>query len=128
LKDTEKTKRQILVADDDPAVLRLVQTVIEAEGFTVAAANNGREAYRILKDGNGLVAAVVDVNMPYIQGTELVKFMQADERFRRIPVIVMTGEHNPKLPLASLAAGAVAFLPKPFSNAQLRTMLRTFTN
>ncbi|HSU26726.1 MAG TPA: response regulator [Pyrinomonadaceae bacterium] len=116
------------MADDDPAVLRLVKTVIEAEGFTVAAANNGREAYRILKDGNSLVAAVVDVNMPYIQGTELVKFMQADERFRRIPVIVMTGEHNPKLPLASLAAGAVAFLPKPFSNAQLRTMLRTFTN
>ena len=117
-----------MVADDDPAMLRLVQTVIEAEGFIVAAANNGREAYRILKDGNSLAAAVVDVNMPYIQGTELVKFMQADGRFKGLPVIVMTGEPNLDLPSASLTAGAVAFLPKPFSNAQLRTVLRTFTD
>lgn len=116
----------MLVADDDPSVLRLVQIVVEGEGFDVMAANNGREAYRILKDGKSLAAAFVDVNMPYIQGTDLVRFMQADERFKEIPVIVMTGESNAKLPSESLTAGAVVFLPKPFSNAQLRTVLRTF--
>jgi CheY-like chemotaxis protein len=117
-----------LVADDDPAVLRLVQTVVEAEGLTVMAANNGREAYRILKTGNPLAAVIVDVNMPYIQGNELVGFMQADERLKDVPVIIMTGDRSPKASSKGLSTGALALLSKPFTNAQLRNVLRTFVN
>ncbi len=120
-------KSVILIADDDPAILLLVRSLVEGEGFSVASAMDGKEAYRILKSEPRIIAAVVDIMMPYIQGTELVRFMQSDERFKKIPVIIMTAEQSPKLPSKSFAAGAVAFLPKPFTNTQLRTMLRTFT-
>lgn len=125
----EKTKSEtgyVLLADDDPAILWLVRTLVEGEGFSVVTAINGKEALRILKSDRRVIAAIVDVMMPYIHGTELVRFMQSDERLKKIPVIMMTAEQSPKLPSKSFEAGAVAFLPKPFTNAQLRSMIRTF--
>lgn len=117
---------QILIADDDPAILRLVKAIVEKEGFTAVTARDGREAYRLLTSGVPFVAAIIDVVMPYIQGAELVKHMQSEKRLMKIPVIMMTAEQNPRLPSESLAAGAVGFLPKPFTNSQLQVMLKMF--
>ena len=125
---TQEKKKYVLIADDDPAILYLVRTLVEGEGFTAVTAMNGREAFQILKSEKQVITAIVDVMMPYIKGTELVKFMQTDDRFRKIPVIMMTAEQSPKLPSKSFEAGAVAFLPKPFTNSQLRTILRTFAS
>ena len=124
--DTNGNKGYVLIADDDPAILYLVRTLVEGEGYSAITAMNGKEAFRILKSDRRVIAAIVDVMMPHVKGTELVKFMQTDERFKKIPVIMMTAEQSPKLPSKSFAAGAVAFLPKPFTNTQLRTLLRTF--
>ena len=117
----------VLIADDDPAILWLVRTLVEGEGFRAVTAMDGKEAYRILKSDRSVIAAIVDIKMPYIQGTDLVRFMQSDDRFKSIPVVMMTAEQSPKLPSKSFASGAVAFLPKPFTNVQLRTVLRTIT-
>ena len=117
---------KILVADDDPAILRLVKAILEKEGYEVITARDGKEAYKILQTGEPFVAAIFDVVMPYIQGTELVRYMQSEKRLMKIPVIMMTAEQNSRLSSDSFAAGAVAFLPKPFTNAQLQTMLRMF--
>ena len=125
-----ETKKQekgyVLVADDDPAILWLVRTLVEGEGFSVVTAMDGKEAYRILKSDRRISAAIVDILIPYIKGTDLVKFMASDGRFNKIPVIMMTAEQSPKLPSNSFSAGAGAFLPQPFTNAQLRTILKTF--
>ncbi len=117
---------QVLVADDDPAILRLVKTIVEKEGYTVVTARDGKEAYKLLQSGEQFAAAVFDVVMPYIQGTELVKYMQSEKRLMKIPVIMMTAEQNPRLSSESFASGAIAFIPKPFTGAQLQTMLRMF--
>lgn len=116
----------ILVADDDPSILRLVTAVLENEGFSVIAAADGKSAYKILQSGTQFRVAVLDVKMPYIGGTDLIKFMQTDERFRDIPVIVMTGGQDPRLLSGNFAAGAVAFLPKPFTNSQLKMIVSAF--
>ncbi len=117
---------QVLVADDDPAILRLVKTIVEKEGYAVIAARDGKEAYKLLQSGEVFAAAIFDVVMPYIQGTELVKYMQSEKRLMKIPVIMMTAEQNSRLSSESFSAGAVAFLPKPFTSSQLQTMLRMF--
>ena len=121
---TAPNLREILVADDDPAILRLVRTIVEKEGFTVLAARDGKEAYKMLQGPGPLVAAIFDVVMPYIQGTELVRYMQSEKRLMNVPVIMMTAEQNPRLSSDSFSTGAVAFLPKPFSTSQLQAMLR----
>jgi two-component system, OmpR family, response regulator len=117
---------KVLVADDDPAILRLVKAIVEKEGYTVITARDGKEAYKFLQSGESFTAAIFDVVMPYIQGTELVRYMQSEKRLMKIPVIMMTAEQNSRLSSDSFAAGAVAFLPKPFTHAQLQTMLRMF--
>jgi CheY-like chemotaxis protein len=114
----------VLVADDDPAILRLVTAVLEKEGFTVVGTRDGREAYKALQDNADFTAAVFDVVMPNISGPELVRFMRTEKRYNKIPVMMMTAEQDPKLSSDSFAAGAVVFLPKPFTTTQLQTMLR----
>jgi CheY-like chemotaxis protein len=124
--DLDNGQPKVLVADDDPAILRLVKAIVEKEGYTVITARDGKEAYKILQSGEAFIAAIFDVVMPYIQGTELVRYMQSEKRLMKIPVIMMTAEQNSRLSSDSFAAGAVAFLPKPFTNMQLQTMLRMF--
>ena len=116
--------RRILVADDDPAILRLVTTLVEKEGYTVVTARDGGEALKILKTDADFAAAVFDVVMPQIEGTEVVRYMKSEKRLMSIPVMMMTAEQNPKLTSDSFSAGAVVFLPKPFTAAQLQSMLR----
>jgi CheY-like chemotaxis protein len=111
-----KEKRQILVADDDPAILRLVSAILEKENYGVVAARDGREAY--------FTAAIFDVVMPHISGPELVRYMKTEKRLMKIPVMMMTAEQDPKLSSDSFSAGAVVFLPKPFTTAQLHIMLQ----
>ena len=113
-----------MVADDDPAILRLVATILEKEGFEVVTARDGREAYKTLQSNPEFTAAILDVVMPHISGPELVRHMRTEKRFIRIPVMMMTAEQDPKLSSDSFAAGAVVFLPKPFTTVQLQTMLR----
>jgi two-component system, OmpR family, response regulator VicR len=117
-------QRRILVADDDPAILRLVTAIVEKEGYTVVPARDGREAYKILQTDSDFVAGIFDVVMPHIQGPELVRYMKTEKRLMKIPVMMMTAEQNPKLSSDSFSAGAVVFLPKPFTTAQLQIMLR----
>jgi len=124
--DEKKSKefRRILVADDDPAILRLVQTILEKDNYKVVTARDGREAYKLLQHDTDFIAAVLDVVMPHISGPELVRHMKTEKRLMKIPVMMMTAEQDPKLSSDSFAAGAVVFLPKPFTTAQLQTMLQ----
>jgi CheY-like chemotaxis protein len=116
--------RRVLVADDDPAILKLVATILEKEDYTVTAARDGREAYKILQAEEDFTAAIFDVVMPHISGPELVRYMKTEKRLMNIPVMMMTAEQDPKLSSDSFAAGAVVFLPKPFTTAQLHIMMQ----
>jgi CheY-like chemotaxis protein len=122
--DNPQPLPRILVADDDPAILRLVTAIVEKEGYTVVPARDGREAYKLLQSDSDFVAGIFDVVMPHIQGPELVRYMKTEKRLMKIPVMMMTAEQNPKLSSDSFSAGAVVFLPKPFTTAQLQIMLR----
>ena len=122
-KDGKRAGR-ILVADDDPAILRLVATILEKENYSVVTARDGREAYKVLQSDSDFTAAILDVVMPHISGPELVRFMKNEERLTRIPVMMMTAEQDAKLSSDSFSAGALVFLPKPFTTAQLQIMLQ----
>ena len=121
---TTDTNRRMLVADDDPAILRLIATILEKENYTVVAVRDGREAYKILQTDANFTAAILDVVMPHISGPELVRYMKTEERLKRIPVMMMTAEQDPKLSSDSFSAGAMVFLPKPLTTAQLQIMLQ----
>lgn len=119
-----KEARRVLIADDDPAILNLVKTILEKDNYSVVNARDGREAYKILQHDQNFTAAIFDVVMPHISGPELARYMKSEKKLMHIPVMMMTAEQDPKLASDSFSAGAVVFLPKPFTTAQLQTMLQ----
>jgi len=62
--------------------------------------------------------------MPYLEGLDLIRYMRTEKRLMRIPVVLITAEESIKLMADSFAAGATAFLPKPFTTDQLQNLLR----
>lgn len=120
--------RRVLVADDDSLTLRMVSAIVETEGYQVVPAFDGQEALKILQQDATFSAAILDTKMPHVQGLDLIRIMKSDERLQGIPVGMITAEQEPKIWDESVAAGACAFLPKPFTPPQMQMMLRMLTS
>lgn len=119
----EQSKPRILVADDDPVIRHLVCSIVKSEGFEVVVAEDGREALKILQTDTDFRGAIFDMMMPHIEGIDVIRFMRTEKRFMRIPVMMITSEQDFRLVDKTFAAGATLFLQKPFTHAQLKSML-----
>jgi two-component system chemotaxis response regulator CheY len=119
---------RILMADDDPVIRRLLISLVEKEGYTVVATEDGRGAYRILQSDADFSAAIFDMLMPNLDGLEVIRYMRTEKRLMRIPVLMITSEQDLKFTAASFAAGATVFLPKPFTPAQFQTTFKILVN
>lgn len=117
-----KSKR-VLIADEDPALIRQLAEAIDRDGFRAAAARNGLEALKILQGDSDFVAVIFAVAMSDMQGPELVRYMKTEKRLMHIPIIMMSSQRNPTLSADAFSAGAQVFLSKPFTTSQLLAML-----
>jgi len=124
---TKQTKR-VLIADDDPVIRLLITAAVQREGCEVVAANDGREAYRILQTDSDFKAAIFDMMMPHLDGLDIIRFMRTEKRLMRIPAMMITSEQDLKLMADTLSAGAVLFLRKPFTAEQLQVMVGMLLN
>ena len=118
---------RVLIADDDPVLLDIVQTLVESEGYEAVTAQDGRDAYRILHKDADFRAVIFDMVMPHLEGSDLLRQMQTEKRLNRIPVIIMCSSDDLKMLSKGFGAGAVAFVPKPFTPDQMRNVLRLIT-
>lgn len=119
----DKPSKRILVADDDPIIRHLINTIVTREGYKVVAVNDGSEAYRILQRDADFSAAIFDMMMPGLKGLDLLRYMRTEHRLLRIPVMMITSAKDLKVMTDLFAAGATAILPKPFSSLQIQSML-----
>ena len=119
-----ETTRRVLVADDEPVIRKLVTCALEPEGFNAVIATDGREASRILQTDADFKGAIFDMMMPNLKGLDVIRYMRTEKRLMLIPAMMISSEQDLKLMSDSFAAGAVLFLPKPFTQDQLHTTLR----
>lgn len=124
---TTKCSR-VLVADDDPIIRRLITSILKRAGCTPVVVTDGREAYRLLQTDSNFKAAIFDMVMPYLDGTDVIRYMHSEKRLMRIPVMMITSERDSNVMTNSFAAGATFFLPKPFTSLQLETTLGMLFN
>ena len=109
---SQNGKRQILIADDEFINRELLGNVLE-ENYTVLFAENGKEALDIIKENKTTLSAVLlDIIMPVMTGTELLKILKSDPELENIPVIVLTSDQESEA--AILDIGAADFIPKPY--------------
>lgn len=100
----EASGRTVLLVEDTPLFAKLEQEYLEAEGYRVVTAVNGQEAWEILQDS--LVDIVVsDIEMPVMDGMELIRRIRADRRLASLPVIAVTSRDDEASVRKGLAAG-----------------------
>ncbi|OGS32938.1 MAG: hypothetical protein A2218_10135 [Elusimicrobia bacterium RIFOXYA2_FULL_53_38] len=109
---------KILVADDDNTFRSLVLEILTGAGYEVAAEENGLLAWNRL-EADGADMAVLDVNMPEMDGFELLKRIRASETHKNMPVLMLTIRAFADDQVQGYETGADDYLAKPFNNAVL---------
>lgn len=110
----EGKPRLVLVVDDDEMIRRLVRAVLEADEFEVAEARDGQAALALASETQPAVV-VLDVMMPGLDGVEVCRRLDHEQ----VKVVILTARDDPKLETESRAAGADAFMTKPFAPMEL---------
>ena len=105
-------KRRVLIVDDEEINRLMLKNTLD-DDYTVLLAQNGREAYDIVKNENGRLSLILlDLHMPVMDGYEFYDLLQKDKEFAKIPVIVLTSEKEAEV--KSLKMGVADFIPKPY--------------
>jgi len=110
---SEGEAEKVLVVDDDGSSRLLARTVLEKRGYSVDEAGDGAEALDRLRAGPPVALVVADLNMPAMDGLELLWEMRADADLSHIPVIVLTGETDEILETKLIEEGADDYVCKP---------------
>ena len=109
-------RRRIVLVDDDPIVRRLLRTTLPSESYDVLEASDGDAALRLV-DGAEPSLVVLDWHLPGRTGREVLA--ESKRRSPRLPVLVLTAEHDPEQRDRARRLGADVFLTKPFSPSEL---------
>ena len=115
----------ILIVEDSPTMRSLVVSALEDIGLPVriTEASSGFEALRELPHGD-YDLIVTDINMPDINGLELISFVRRNAAYRSIPLLIISTEGSERDREKGLELGADAYLVKPFDPAALRRMAK----
>lgn len=113
----------LIVEDSENSAATLEIALLAIPGLSVRLASSGVEALRILDSGAPVDAIVTDLNMPRMDGFELIRRVRGRSAFAAVPIIVVSAETDPNAPRRAAELGASAFFPKPYSPAQVRRKL-----
>ena len=114
---------QVLIADDEPDVLHMVSQSLTSAGFQVARASDGQEALDKARRSCPAVV-VLDLMMPKLSGTDVLRALKGDPRTMGIPVIVLTACKDEVDRIVSLELGADDYVTKPFSPRELTLRIK----
>jgi two-component system chemotaxis response regulator CheY len=114
--------KTILAVDDSATIRQMVTFTLQAAGFDVIEAKDGQDALTKLTQPLSMV--VTDLNMPTMDGIGLIKRVRADPAFKYVPIVVLTTESEPAKKQEARAAGATAWIVKPFRPEQLVSVVQ----
>ena len=111
-------KQTILVIDDNPDLLDIVDAILSEAGFLVAKALSGEDGLNVARNLRPHLI-LLDLNMPRMDGWEVLKLLKADAVTREIPVAIFSVRTDLKDKIFGLQRGAVDYIPKPFQYDRL---------
>ncbi len=115
---------KILIVEDDPTTVQLIEFLLKKNNFEVLIAYNGVEALQIAKKEK-LDLILMDVMMPKMDGIEAIEKLKKDENTRDIPIIILSALGQEMDVMRGLQAGASSYIVKPFSPQELLTEINT---
>lgn len=121
--ETKPTKR-VLVVDDSRSVREQVALSLGQAGFEVVEAQDGMEGASKIAEDRKIGLVICDVNMPRMNGLEMVEMVKRDAQNAALPIIMLTSEGQPSLIERAKKAGAKGWIVKPFKPELLVTAVR----
>jgi two-component system, chemotaxis family, chemotaxis protein CheY len=110
--------KTIMTADDSMSIRQMVKFILNKEGYEILEASNGEDAECKL-DANNVHMLITDLNMPKMDGIELIKKVRAKPKYKFMPIIMLTTESEHSKVLEGKAAGLTGWIIKPFRPDQL---------
>ncbi len=113
-------KKQVLVADDEPNLRRVLSAQLSRDGFDVHVAEDGEQALRVLSEHH-IDVVITDLRMPNLDGMGLLKRIIAD--YSDVPVIMITAHGTVNTAVEALKVGAFDYVTKPFDRAEFQSVV-----
>lgn len=117
--------KKFLVVDDSASIRQLVSFTLTEAGHEVLAAENGRDAVEKLS-GSKIDMVITDLNMPDMDGIELIRKLRSMDDYRFSPILMLTTESQEAKKQEGKRAGASGWIVKPFTPQQLLEVIRKF--
>ena len=116
---------KLLVVDDSSTMRRIITNTLARLGYKdVVQAGDGIEAWDALQNNPDINIVITDWNMPNMNGLELVKKIRAEEKYKSMPIIMVTTEGGKKEVITALKAGVNNYIVKPFTPQVLKEKLQ----
>lgn len=119
------TTKTILVVDDSNIIRNFVKRIFEGK-YEVGTAKNGQEAIDLIetnKSNDNIIAILLDLNMPKVDGFEVLKYMQENDFFETIPVSIISGDSSKETIDKAYQYPIVDMLSKPFNDATIKSVV-----
>ena len=118
---------KILIVDDSATVRQQVGLALQQAGFEIVEANDGVQGLEAVQADASIAAVICDVNMPRMNGLDMVRAVKAQGRFADLPIVMLTTEGQPSLIREAREAGAKGWIIKPFKAVQLVAAVQKLT-
>jgi len=115
--------KKIMAVDDSPTVRKVLNETLSGAGYQVIEANNGQEAITKMSTDR-IDLLVTDLNMPTMDGVELIRQVRKKPGNRFMPIIMLTSDTQPETKDAGKKAGASGWVTKPFRPEQLLSVIK----
>jgi two-component system, OmpR family, alkaline phosphatase synthesis response regulator PhoP len=117
--------KKILVVDDEPDLVETVRYPLEMEGYQVLVAYNGEDGLnQARKDGPDLI--ILDLMLPKLDGYKVCRLLKFDERYKHIPILMLTAKTQEKDKLLGKETGADEYMTKPFDIDKLLEKVKSY--
>jgi DNA-binding response OmpR family regulator len=120
---TSPQMKLILVADDEPDIVTIVEMILRSQGYDVLKAANGLEALE-LAERYSPDLILLDIMMPDMDGWEVLRLLHVDPSTAEIPVAMISAKTGSRAKITSMQEGAVDYITKPFDSQELLTKVR----
>lgn len=119
--------KKILIVDDSLLIRKVERKVFTDKGIDTIEASDGKQAYAELEKNYPEIALVItDLNMPIMNGYELLKSIKSNKTYKEIPVIIATTESDKAIVNKALMEGAADFIIKPFKTQALIEVINKY--
>lgn len=114
----------VLIIDDSESIREVVASGLYDAGYNVISGNNGRDGVQLLAENENIKLIITDLNMPVMDGITFLKEVRKIERYRYLPIIILTTESQENKMKEAKRAGATGWIIKPFVKEKLIAVVK----